>query len=73
MGQQKEEKEKFGQKHKHWLDSILLVEEWISSVSNINDKIICLVLMILLNKIEEETSRYPEWTDVLIEEKRSLK
>ena len=32
-----------------------------------------MVLTILLSKIEEETAKYPEWTDVLIEEKRSLK
>ena len=31
------------------------------------------MLIILLSKIEEESGKYPEWTDVLIEEKRALK
>ena len=61
----------FIDRHSRWLRGVQLLDE-LSDCGESAEVIFCYVVASMLKQINEQYSNHPEWTDVLMEEKRCL-
>lgn len=61
--------------HNRWLDAVKLIEDLALNSVDANSIEVCIYILLkkLLERIDHEAQHYPQWTDVLIEEKQGLK
>lgn len=69
---QKSEKESFLNKHERWLRGVQLLDELADCSDQLAETIFAYILAALVKEINDQYHLHPEWTDVLMEEKRSL-
>lgn len=72
IAHQKSEKESFLTKHERWLRGVQLLDELADCSDQLAETIFAYILAALVKEINEQYHLHPEWTDVLMEEKRSL-
>ena len=63
--------ENFIDKHSRWLRGVQLLDE-LSDCGDSAETIFSYLIAAMLKEINEQYQSHPEWTDVLMEEKRCL-
>ena len=63
--------ENFIDRHSRWLRGVQILDE-LTDCGDSAEAIFCYVIMAMLKEINEQYQSHPEWTDVLMEEKRCL-